>query len=152
MKLPGTLCGVVLEPVEGQLSILADLDEVAVWITHVAAPFPSAIVKRLRKKERSFVAPLFVAGPDISDAQVEKAIHPIEIRRSLEEDFWLVGSRTTAGIENDPAISQLDVAGIFWLDDFPAKNSDIEVLRFFQVPHGEEVSGEEAFVCNRRVG
>jgi len=38
------LCGVVLEPVEGQLSILADLDEVAVWITHVAAPFPAAIV------------------------------------------------------------------------------------------------------------
>jgi hypothetical protein len=95
---------------------------------------------------------LFVAGSDVSDTQVEKAIHPIEIRRSLEEDFWFVGSRATARIENDPRISQLDVAGIFRLDDFPAKNSDIEVLRFFQVPHGEEVRGEEAFVCNRRVG
>jgi hypothetical protein len=35
---------VVVEPVESHLSILADLDEVAVGITHVAAPFPAVIV------------------------------------------------------------------------------------------------------------
>jgi len=35
---------VLIEPVEGDLSILADLDEVAVGITHVAAPFPAVIV------------------------------------------------------------------------------------------------------------
>jgi hypothetical protein len=35
---------VVVEPVEGELSVLADLDEVAVGITHVAAPFPTVIV------------------------------------------------------------------------------------------------------------
>jgi hypothetical protein len=35
---------VVVEPVEGDLSILADLDEVAVGITHVAAPFPAVII------------------------------------------------------------------------------------------------------------
>ena len=34
----------VVEPVEGDFSILADLDEVAVGITHVAAPFPAVIV------------------------------------------------------------------------------------------------------------
>ena len=56
----------------------------------------------------------------------------------------------TAGVEKDPRIRQLDVAGIVWLDDFPAKNSDIEVLRSVQVAHGEEVSCEEAFVCDRR--
>ena len=32
---------VAVEPVEGELSILADLDEIAVGITHVAAPFPA---------------------------------------------------------------------------------------------------------------
>ena len=31
----------VFETVEGDFSILADLDEVAVGITHVAAPFPA---------------------------------------------------------------------------------------------------------------
>ena len=41
VKLPGNLSGVVFETVEGHLSILADLDEVAVGITHVAAPFPA---------------------------------------------------------------------------------------------------------------
>jgi hypothetical protein len=55
---------VVVEPVEGDFSILADLDEVAVRITHVAAPFPAVeILQRLRKKDRAFVAPLFVALP-----------------------------------------------------------------------------------------
>jgi hypothetical protein len=110
------------------------------------------IVERFGKKERSFVAPLFVAGPDVGDTQIEEAIHSVEIRGCFEEDLWLVGSRATAGIENDPGISQLDVARIFWLDHFPAKNSDIEVFRSFLVLDGEEVRGEEAFVCNRRVG
>jgi len=139
------------ETVKRHFSILADRDEVAVRVTPIATPFPAAIVQRLGKEERSFVAPLFVAGLDVSDTQVEKTIHSIGIRRSLEEDLWLVASRATAGIENDPCIRQLDVAGIFRLDDFPAKNSDIEVLRFVLVAHGEEVRGEEAFVCNRRV-
>src|ERR1700730_10563365 len=62
-----------------------------------------------------------------------------------------MGSWATTGIENDPGVSQLDVAGIFRLDHFPAKNSDVEVLRFFLIPHGEEMRDEEAFVCNRRV-
>ena len=57
----------------------------------------------------------------------------------------------TAGIANDPGISRLDVAGIVWLDHFPAKNSDIEVLRLFPIPNGEEVRREEAFLWNRRV-
>jgi hypothetical protein len=35
---------VVVEPVEGDLSILADLDEITVGITHVAAPFPAVVV------------------------------------------------------------------------------------------------------------
>jgi hypothetical protein len=122
----GKLTG-IFETIEGHLSILADLDEVAVGITHVAAPFPAVIVHRLGKKERSLVAPLFVAGPDVGDTQVKEAIHSVEIRRCFKEDLWLVGRRATAGIENDPGISQLDVAGIVRLDHFPAKNSDIEV-------------------------
>jgi hypothetical protein len=38
------LTGFVLETAERHLSILADLDEVAVGITHVAAPIPAAVV------------------------------------------------------------------------------------------------------------
>jgi hypothetical protein len=100
---------------------MADLDEVPVGITHVATPFPAVIVYRLGKKERSFVAPLFVAGPDVGDAQVKEAIHSVEIRRDFEEDVWLVGSRATAGIENDPGVSQLDVVGFSGLITFPPR-------------------------------
>ena len=35
---------VVVEPVEGDLSILADLDEITVRVAHVATPFPAVIV------------------------------------------------------------------------------------------------------------
>jgi len=44
VKLLGNSTGVVFETVERHLSILADLDEVAVGITHVATPFPAVIV------------------------------------------------------------------------------------------------------------
>ena len=53
-----------VEPVEGDFSVLADLDEVAVGITNVAARFPAVIVLWLGKKVRSFVPLLFVAGQD----------------------------------------------------------------------------------------
>jgi hypothetical protein len=38
----------VVESVEGDFSVSADLDEVAVGITHVAAPFPAVIVLMAR--------------------------------------------------------------------------------------------------------
>jgi len=41
-----------------------------------------------------------------------------------------------------------DLAGIVWLDRLPAKNPDIEVFGFVLVANGEELSCEEAFVCN----
>src|SRR5690348_12371596 len=71
---------------------------------------------------------------------------------SFEKDLWLVGSWAAARIQNDPGISQLDVAGIFRFNYFPAKNADVKVLRLFLVSHREKVCGEKAFVCNRSIG
>ena len=62
------------------MSILADLDEIAVRITHIATPFPAVIAQRLGQEEGSFVAPFLVAGPDVGDTQVEEAIRSFEIR------------------------------------------------------------------------
>jgi hypothetical protein len=42
-RLFGNSTKVVFETVQGHLSILADLDKVAIWITHVATPFSSVI-------------------------------------------------------------------------------------------------------------
>jgi len=44
VKLLGNSTAVAFETVERHLSILADLDEVAVRITHIATPFPTVIV------------------------------------------------------------------------------------------------------------
>jgi hypothetical protein len=54
---------------------------------------------------------LFIASPDVGDPQVKDGFHSVEIRRDFEE-LWLVGSRATAGIENNPGVSQFDVAGM----------------------------------------
>ena len=67
-----------------------------------------------------------------------QAIDSVQIRRRFKNDFWLVGSRAAAAVENDPRILELDVAGIFWLDQFPARNSDIGVPRSFLALHGKE--------------
>ena len=43
----GNSTHVAFKAVEDHLSVLADLDEVAVGIAHVATPFPAVIVQRL---------------------------------------------------------------------------------------------------------
>jgi hypothetical protein len=48
------LAGVLLEVVKRKLRILANLDQVAVRIAHVATPFPTMVVERLSKKDRAF--------------------------------------------------------------------------------------------------
>jgi hypothetical protein len=87
---------VVIEPLEGDFGILANLDEVAVGITHVAAPFPAVwILQGFGKKDRAFAAPSSVAGADVCDAQIEEAIHSVEVRWCFKQDLWLIGSWAT---------------------------------------------------------
>jgi hypothetical protein len=64
---PVNLTGVLFEVVNRKLCILANLDQVAVWIAHVATPFPPVVVERLSEKDCAFVVPLFVTGPDVRD-------------------------------------------------------------------------------------
>ena len=52
VKLFGNSTGVGFETVERHLSILADLDEVAIRITHIATPFPTVIVYVIRVATR----------------------------------------------------------------------------------------------------
>src|ERR1700733_6015133 len=62
-----TLTDVCFEVVKRKLRILANLNQIAVWITHVATPFPAMVVERFGEKGRAFVAPLFVTGPNVRD-------------------------------------------------------------------------------------
>src|SRR5579871_4459239 len=92
-----------VEPVECKLGILADLDDVTVRITHVASPFPAVIIgPGFGYKVGSLIAPLFVAGPDISDTQIEEAAYTVHIRQRFKKNLWLVWSGSSAGVKNDP--------------------------------------------------
>jgi hypothetical protein len=113
------LDGVGFEALDRRWGVLADFDEVAVRIAHVATPPPAVVVERLGERDSAFGALVPVAGPDVGDAQVEKAAQPVWIGRSFEDDFGLVGCGAASGIENDPGVGQLDVTGIFKLIAFP---------------------------------
>ena len=65
--------------------------------------------------------PFFVGGPNVGDMRIKKATYSVQTRRCFKRDLWLVGSGTAGGIWNDPRVCQLDVAGIFWLDQFPPR-------------------------------
>src|SRR3981189_2028197 len=110
-----------LEGVDGSLRGLANLDEVAVRITHVAAQFMAVIIEGLGEEPSALLGPLFIACVNVCDAPIEEAAHPIQISGWREPYIGLVRRRTSAGIEDDPGILQLDVAGIFLLHDFSAQ-------------------------------
>lgn len=71
----------LVEPVEDELGTVADLDEVAVGITHVTAPFPAVIVLMARQERALFVAPLFVAGQMSATRKFKEATYSVQIRR-----------------------------------------------------------------------
>ena len=50
---------------------LADFDEIAVWISHVAANFRSPVDRR-RHELRPFRLPLLIAGLDVGDSQIHE--------------------------------------------------------------------------------
>src|SRR5262245_60711312 len=64
----GALCGALTLQ---QASGLADLDEIAVWVPHVASDF-RAPVDRWRHELRTFRFPLLVAGSDVGDSQIHE--------------------------------------------------------------------------------
>jgi len=58
----------LLEGVDGSLRGLADLYEVTVRITHVAAQFVAVIIERLGEELSAFLGPLFIACVNVCDA------------------------------------------------------------------------------------
>jgi hypothetical protein len=62
------LAGVGFEALDRGWSVLADFDDIAVGVAHVATPFPAVVVERLGEEDSAFGAPVFVAGPDVGDA------------------------------------------------------------------------------------
>ena len=88
------------------------------------------VVEWLGEELRTFRGPSFVAGANVCHAKIEEAAHPLQILGRSEPYIGLVGRRTTAGVEDDPGILQLDVAGIFPSYDSSSQDAGIEFLGF----------------------
>src|SRR6202046_3829185 len=146
-----TLFRVLFEVVERHLRVLADLDQVAVGVPHITAPFVPVIVERLGEKDSSLGAPFFVASLNVGYSQIQEAVRSVWIRRRFEDHLGLIRRRPAPGIQNEPGVCQLDVARIFRLHHFPAKNSSVKILRFLLIPHSEKMRDVKSLVCNRRV-
>jgi hypothetical protein len=54
-------------------------------------------------------APFGVYGVDVFNPDIEKAAYPVGAARRLEDDRRLVVGRSSAGIDDDPAIGQRNI-------------------------------------------
>ena len=87
------------------MGILADLDQAAVGIAQVAAPFPAVIGERFGQELSSLGAPFFVTLPGVCYAQVQEAVDRVGVPEGgFEENFRLIWRRADSGIQNDPGI------------------------------------------------
>src|SRR5262249_20610728 len=77
---PGRLSWAVLA--RGSLP-LADLDEVPVWVGHVAADLMAPFCRQ-RQELGPLLAPLTVASMDVGDADVEEAADVVGVARRLK--------------------------------------------------------------------
>src|SRR5579859_2735505 len=95
-------------PVSRWVCGLAYFDQVAVGVADVAALLVGMLFRR-RQELGTPGAPFGVHGVEVLDPDVEEAADPVGIARRLQDDRRLVVGRSSAGIDDDPAVGQRDV-------------------------------------------
>src|SRR5487761_318905 len=138
----------VLRALGGEMALqqaggLADLDEVSVRVTQVAADLRSAVDRR-RHELRPLRLLLLVAGLDVSDPQVHEDRGGVTRLVVDYRDARLVGGRRPAGIHDDPRVGQPDRAGVLFQDDGAAKDARVEVPRSRDLADGDEQRHQDA--------
>src|SRR5262249_24878241 len=114
---------------------LAYFNDVAVWIAHVATGLPPVIVQRFSDELRPLCLPLSVAGPNVSNAQIQEAAHNRTISRRLQRHIRLVRRGTSAAVQNDPRVRQLDDARVLRSQDLTPEYTSVELARPCLVAH-----------------
>src|SRR3989454_7485314 len=129
---------------------LADLYQVAIRILDVGADLP-AVVLRLGQEMSSLRRPFPINLGDVGDAHVEKGARSIRIRWRRERDRRLVVSRSTAAVENQPAVGHLHNHGVALDQHLPVEQFLVEVARSILVGDDEEVGEDEAVLGGGKV-
>src|SRR5215211_5108058 len=91
----------------GHAGRLANLDQVAVGVAHVAADLP-AVDLGWSEELGPAGAPLLVGGVDIGHPEVEEGTGASGIGRWFQHDLGLVIGRSPTDVDDHPAVGQLD--------------------------------------------
>src|SRR5262245_62239525 len=127
----------ILGPLLGEVSFeqsrgLADLDQVAVGVTHVAANLGAAI-DRGRHELGPFRSPLLVARLDVRYAQVHEGRDRVVELVVHDRDVRLVGGGGTARVHDHPRVGELDHAWVLLKNYLAAQNLQEALARRGQV-------------------
>src|SRR5215475_6574133 len=130
---------------------LTHLDQVAIWVPHVAADLCSAVDRRCEEGSSS-IPPLPITGGDVGYAKIQEAGGGVARLVIDDGDVRLIGGRRAARIHDDPGVGELDNAVALLKDDCSAQHLRVERARASDLPDRDEQRHEEAFARRRKVG
>src|SRR5215211_7861541 len=122
---------------------LADLDQVAVRVTHVAADLAAVVLGR-GEEHRPFGAPLLVDGLDVGHPEVQEGAGPAGVAGRLQDDVGLVVGRPATDVDDHPAVGQLDDRRLAVEHDPAAEHAGVEVAGAGHVRGDDEVGEHES--------
>jgi len=123
---------------------LANFDEVAVGVAHVAAQLDSS-VGRWREELGAASAPFPIRGVDVGNSDVEETADAVGVLRGLEGDSGFVVSGSAADVDDDPAVGERDERGLARADGLAAEHVGVETARALDVVGDDEVGQHEPF-------
>src|SRR6266498_4011317 len=129
---------------------LADLDEVAVGIAHVAADL-DAVVLWLGEELGAPGPPHVIAGGHVGHPNVHEAGDFIQLPRRPQPDRRLVIGRSATNVEDQPGVPNPHDRWVSGADHGAAENPRIELRRSVDVRHGQVERDDKPILGPRSV-
>src|SRR4051812_45600484 len=149
---PGTATWSGRWPPAAQQRRLAYFDQEAVRVMEVAADLRLMLLGWCQEV-RPALPPLVVDSMDVRDPDVEEAAHEVRVARRFEGDSRLVIGRSSADVDDDPAVRERDVrdlvAPLSGDDGCAAQDVRVEVSGSGDILGNDEVSQDHLVVRAR---
>src|SRR6202030_2326047 len=130
---------------------LPHFDQMTVVIADVATLLVLMLFRR-RQELSAPGAPFGVHGRDVFDPDIEEAADPVGIARRLQGDRRLVVGRSSAAIDDDPAVSQCDIGHVSGEGHPAAEYFGVEAPRALDIVRHDEVGQHNSLWRWRELG
>src|SRR5439155_20537218 len=117
---------------------LANFDQVAVRVAHVAPDLSTAIDRR-RHELGPFYTPLLIALLNVNNPQIQETRDRVAGLVVDDRDVRLVGGRPTAWVHDQPRVRELDHARVLLQHDLAAEDFGVERAGPSDASYGDEV-------------